>query len=86
MDNIDHIINEELKLFHEQINSSSLVTHKLHSYLKDVSVLKNNLELISDYINRKDYLPAYKIMLTTLESLLTINRSILEIIENSKIK
>lgn len=84
MDSLDSIINEEIDNFNKEINSSDLLLNKIHNHLKDVSMLKNNLELVSDYINRKQYLPAYKTMLSTLESLLTINNSILQSIEKSQ--
>lgn len=85
MINVDEIVQEEIDSFNQNINSSSEnISAKLHLCFKDVSALRNNLELVSDYINRKDYLSAYKIMLSTLESLLLINKSILETVENTK--
>jgi hypothetical protein len=78
MQDTDTICEEEINLLNRKINYSSQFTNEISSLFKDFQIIKSSLDLFSDYINRKEYMEAYKTIVSSLTYAININEQILE--------
>ena len=78
MEYIDHLVDQELLILDDRISNINLVSQEISILFKQSFDVKSTLDSAQEYYNRKDYANAYKMLLTSLSSLININQSILQ--------
>jgi len=75
---IDQLVDEEILTLEIKVDKVTDVYKEVSLLFKDTISAVASLELANEYINRKDYINAYKCFLHSLTSLININEKIME--------